>query len=150
MGTELKNQLMQSLFRFRKTSFDYVKISDLNMTELFVLSNLMKTHFNEGTSVDLTQIQSHTYITKAAISKMFTSLEKKGYVIRETDKTNRRKITVEITPCGKDVIEDASQKANEVLDAVFTQFGADNTHQLISLLNSFSDITEDVKKELGA
>lgn len=150
MGTELKNQLMQSLFRFRKTGFDYVKISELNMTELFVLSNLMKTHLNEGARVDLAQIQNHTYITKAAISKMFTSLEKKGYVIRETDKTNRRKITVEITPCGKEVIEDASERANGILDAVFTQFGAENTAELISLLNSFSDITEDVKNEMGA
>ena len=147
MKKEIKNQFMQMFFRFRRNGLDYIKIADLNMTELFVMNSLSENLFNDGTRVDLAEIQNHTYVTKAAISKMFTSLEKKGYVIRETDRANRRKITVELTACGKKVVEDATEKADEVLDLVISRFGEEKVCQLISLMDQLSDITEALKSE---
>lgn len=150
MEKGIKYELMQGLFRFRKNGLEYVKIADLNMTELFVMKNLFLNLFNGTKRVDLAEIQSQTYITKAAISKMFTSLEKKGYLVRETDKSNRRKITVEITPCGKHVVEGAAKKADDVLNIVISRLGMKETCQLISLLNQFSDVVEEVRNELGS
>lgn len=150
MDRELKNQFMQVLFRFRKSGLDYVKISDLNMTELYVMNSLSENLFSDGKNIDLAEIQNHTYVTKAAISKMFTSLEKKGYVIRETDKLNRRRITVELTPCGKETVEEAAGTASDVLDIVISRLGEEKTCQLISLLNELSDVTDEVRSELGA
>ncbi len=150
MYKEIKSRFMQVLFRFRKSGLDYVKISDLNMTELYVMNSLSENLFNDGKNVDLAEIQNHTYITKAAISKMFSSLEKKGYVIRETDKANRRKITVELTPCGKRAVEDAAGTAGEILDIVISRLGEEKTYQLIALLNDLSDVTDEVRAELGA
>lgn len=150
MEKNIKDQFMQVLFRFRKSGLDSVKISDLNMTELFVMSNLSENLFNDDKSVDLAEIQNHTYVTKAAISKMFGTLEKKGYVIRETDKTNRRRITVEMTPSGKVAVDDAATRADEILELVISRLGEESTCQLILLLNRLSDIAEEVRTEQGA
>ncbi|MDR3240260.1 MAG: transcriptional regulator [Clostridiales bacterium] len=145
MDNELKKQYMQILFRFRKAGLDFPKISDVNMTELFVMSGISNNACSGDKRVDMTEIQSNTHITKAAISLMFTSLEKRGYVVRETDRSNRRKITVELTAEGEKILAEAQQKVDWTLDETLSQLGEEKAWQLISLLNQLSDILDELK-----
>ncbi|MDR3314369.1 MAG: transcriptional regulator [Oscillospiraceae bacterium] len=147
MHDDLKKSYIQVLFRFRKTGLDFPKISDLNITELFVMAGISNNAFLDKSSCNLTEIQNNTHITKGAISLMFTSLEKRGYVIRETDKTNRRKITVALTPEGERVITEAQKQADALLDATLSRFGAEKSQQLVALLNELSDITDEMKRD---
>ncbi|MDR3344387.1 MAG: winged helix DNA-binding protein [Oscillospiraceae bacterium] len=103
--------------------------------------------FCNDKSVNMAQIQSNTHITKAAISQMFTSLEKRGYVVRETDKTNRRKITVELTPAGERILEEAQKQVDGMLEKTIARLGEEKAWQLIGLLEELSDIAEDIKRE---
>ena len=148
MDSELKKRYIQVLFRFRKSGLDFPKIADVSMMELFVMAGLSNNNFCDGKRVDLTQIKGHTHTTKAAISLMFTSLEKKGYVIREIDKSNRRKITVVLTDAGNQVLENAKVKIDLLLDKTFTRFGEDKAWQLITLLNELSDVSDQLKQEM--
>jgi len=148
MDSELKKRYIQVLFRFRKSGLDFPKLADVNMMELFVMAGLSNNSFCDDKRVDLTKIKGHTHTTKAAISLMFTSLEKKGYVIREIDRSNRRKITVVLTDEGHKVLEDAKVKIDLILDQMFTRFGEDKAWQLISLLNELSDVSDEIKQEL--
>lgn len=124
---------------------DFPKMSNINMTEFFVMNGLSKNMFGVDKSVDLSQIQCHTHITKAAISQMFTSLEKRGYIIRETDKSNRRKITVTLTPQGTEILAQSQQQANQTLEEILHRLGEEKAQQLVSLLSELSDIRDDIK-----
>jgi DNA-binding MarR family transcriptional regulator len=147
MDTKLKKQYVQVLFRFRKAGLDFPKISDVNMTELFVMAGLSNNVFCDDKSVNMTEIQNNTYISKAAISLMFTSLEKRGYVIRETDRNNRRKITVELTAKGETILAEAQGQVNQMLEEILSRLGEGKAWQLVSLLNQLSDIADDIKRE---
>lgn len=138
---------MQAIFRFRKSGMDFPKMADINMTEFFVMNGLSKNIYGVDQSVDLSQIQCHAHITKAAISQMFTSLEKRGYIIRETDKSNRRKITVTLTPQGKEILAQSQQQAGSMLQEILLRLGEDKAWQLIGLLSELSDIRDDIKRE---
>jgi DNA-binding MarR family transcriptional regulator len=147
MDISLKKAYIQILFRFRKNGLDIPKILDVNITELFVMAGISNNIFCNDKSVNMAQIQSNTHITKAAISQMFTSLEKRGYVVRETDKTNRRKITVELTPAGERILEEAQKQVDGMLEKTIARLGEEKAWQLIGLLEELSDIAEDIKRE---
>lgn len=147
MDTNLKKDYIQGLFRFKKSGFGFPKVSDLNMKELFVMAGLCNNIYGVDASVDLSEVQSHTHITKPAISQMFSSLEKRGYLIRETDKTNRRKITVVLTPEGEEVLKRAKEEADRMLDETLQRLGEENSKKLIALLTQLSDIADEINQE---
>jgi DNA-binding MarR family transcriptional regulator len=147
MDTGLKKQYIQVLFRFRKVGLASPKISGVNMTELFVMAGISNDISLDKKSVNMSEIQCNTHITKAAISQMFSSLEKRGYVIRETDRSNRRKITVELTPEGERIISEAQREVDKMLDETLSRLGEQKARQLISLLNELSDILDELKKD---
>lgn len=147
MDRALKEQYVQVLFRFRKSGLDFPKLSGINMSELVVMAGLSDDSSCPDKCTDLADIQKNIHITKAAISQMFTSLENRGYVVRETDKTNRRKITVVLTDEGKKVLKETKEQVDLMLEKTLSRFGEDNTQQLISLLNRLSDISDEIKNE---
>ena len=147
MENDLKKKFMQAIFRFRKSGMDFPKLADINMTEFFVMNGLSKNIFGDDNSVDLSQIQYHTHITKAAISQMFTSLERRGYIIRETDKSNRRRITVVLTPQGTEILAQSQQQANKTLEEILLRLGLEKAQQLVELLSELSDIRDDIKRQ---
>jgi DNA-binding MarR family transcriptional regulator len=147
---ELTRQYILILFRFRKSGFNYPRLSEVNMTELFVLVGISDGVFCDDHGLSLTEIQHATHVSKAALSQMFTSLARRGYVIRETDPTNRRKITVELTEAGHRLVDEAKSDVARLLDQVLSRFGEDKAWQLIGLLGELSDITDEIRQELTA
>jgi DNA-binding MarR family transcriptional regulator len=150
MDRELKTQYIQALFRLRRMETDTAAtIPNVNMTELHVMAGISKNMFGDDNSVDLSKIHNEIFVTKAAVSKMFTSLERKGYIIRETDKANRRRITVELTESGEKVLKEAIFQTEQTLDKIISRFGEDNMRQFISLLGQLSDVRDEVMRESG-
>jgi DNA-binding MarR family transcriptional regulator len=81
---------------------------------------------------------------------MLNSLEKKGYVSRAIDKTDRRRISVTLTAEGMKVLKAMTQYMDQTLGTTVMRFGEENTRQLISLFTLLADISEDVQAEAMA
>lgn len=150
MESDLKRKFMQAIFRFRKSGMALPKMADLNMTEFFVMNGLARNMFGKDQSVDLSQIRCHTHVTKAAISQLLTSLVKRGYIVRETDPGNRRRITVALTRQGEETLALSQQEADKTLEKILLRLGEEKALQLVSLLNELSDISEGIKREYAA
>lgn len=73
--------------------------------------------------VYVSDIQSNLYITKPAVSQMLNTLEKKGYVIREIDKSDRRKIAVALTSEGQGVLRRTEEYSNKMPKKPFLVLG---------------------------
>jgi DNA-binding MarR family transcriptional regulator len=147
---ELVKQYILILFRFRKSGFNYPRLCGVNITELFVMVGIAHGVFNDGNGLSLTEIQHATHVSKAALSQMFKSLDRRGYIVRETDSTNRRKITVELTAAGQTLIDEAQGEVARLVGRVLSRFGEDKAWQLIALLGELSDISDEVKAEMAA
>lgn len=147
MENILKEQYVQLLFRFRKSGLDFPKISDINMSELFVMGSLPTDLLNVDKGISLSDIQSNIHVTKGAVSQIFNALEKKGYINREIDKTNRRRIIVTLTEEGNKVLENTKVQVEQKLEHIISRFGEKNMQQLIMLVNQLTDITDELKNE---
>ena len=92
------------------------------------------------------ELQKKLFISKPAVSQMYKSLEKKGYIYRETDKNDRRKVVVTLTPKGHEILQQVKEYFDDRLAEIITEFGEENTIQLIELFNRFADISESLNK----
>ncbi|MDR1956632.1 MAG: winged helix DNA-binding protein [Treponema sp.] len=143
MQNELHNELLRCLFRFKKLALTFRPCAppedgDLNMASLYLLY-----HIREHPG-DLSgeKICRNLCVTKAAVSQMLGSLERKGYLTREVDKDNRRRIILSLTGKGAAFIEKTNAKTEERLAEIISRFGQDKARELITLINRFSDIAE--------
>ncbi len=131
MDKSLKEQYMQAMMRFRKICMILPQRSDLNMTELIVMKGIARNSSLSDNNTTVSEIQSKLHITKSAISQMMNSLEKKGYIKREIDKADRRKVIVTLTKVGKEVWKETKESADNNLEEFISRLGDEKTKQLI-------------------
>ena len=148
MDKSLKEQYMQAMMRFRKICMILPQRSDLNMTELIVMKGIARNSSLSDNNTTVSEIQSKLHITKSAISQMMNSLEKKGYINREIDKVDRRKVIVTLTKAGKEVWKETKESADNNLEEFISRLGDEKTKQLIALLNDVSDISVEMKNDI--
>ena len=77
---------------------------------------------------------------------MLGVLEKKGYVNREINKSNRRTLTVTLTPGGREIIDRVNNDIDNMLIEIIRRldkFDFD-IEQFIVSINKFTDVTSEV------
>ena len=152
---DLKGQLVVSIFRFKKIGMSFpadlntqLKELDVSMAELALMKGVAENKPESEGNINIADIQNYLFVTKAAVSQMFGTLEKKGYLNREVDRSNRRKLIVTLTPRGQEVLCVVEDKMELLLSKIISRVGEDNTKQLISLINRFAEVTEELKDEV--
>lgn len=93
--------------------------------------------------ISVSEIGRELYLSKPAISQTLNSLEKKGYITREIDKDDRRKIMVTLTPEGDRKLKEGMRCFDQELNKTLEQFGAENTKKLIELLGYLVTMLEE-------
>ena len=147
MDTELRDRLVHSMFRFKKLGMIFPPGIDIHMGELFVMKSIEGNSSCPAHSSPVSDLPKHLMISKPAMSQLLNGLEKKGYIIREIDKLDRRKISVTLTPEGQNILTRTKDYADSMLETVISRFGEENTRQLIELFTRLTDISEEVKLE---
>jgi DNA-binding MarR family transcriptional regulator len=147
MKSPLKKELVRSVFRFKSIGMTFPtninnENADVNLAEIA----LMKGIADKTLDSDMAKIQEGLCVKKAAVSQMLGVLEKKGYVNRETNKANRRKIILALTQKGETLIKETEIKVDNVLTEIISRFGEKETRQLIRLSSRFADIVSELRK----
>jgi DNA-binding MarR family transcriptional regulator len=146
MQNELHNELLRCLFRFKKLALSFrpcvpPEEGELNMASLWLLYHIRE----HPDDLSGEKIRRELCITKAAVSQMLGSLEKKGYLIREVSRDNRRRIILSLTGKGVAFIEKTSAETEERLAGIISRFGKAKTREFITLVNRFADIAGNVE-----
>jgi DNA-binding MarR family transcriptional regulator len=147
MDRALKEQLIYAMLRFRKVGMDIPGEFDVRIGELFVLNGIAEHSIYPVKKVNVSDIHCNLHFTKPAVSQILNALEKKGYVSREIDKDDRRRIAVTLTPDGKEILSKTKEYTDQRIEKIISRFGEENTKELIRLFNLLSDISEDLKRE---
>ena len=77
---------------------------------------------------------------------MLNNLEDKGYIIRLSDKKDRRITYIDLTQKGIDLLEKHHKEMVDYTNLVISKLGKEDTETLVDLLNKLSDIMEDLNK----
>lgn len=132
--------------RLKKLKTSFPAGCDIRMNELMALGKIDHACCFSGTGIGNTEIQEELQITKSAVSQMLDSLVEKGYVERELDANDRRRMCVTITPRGKHILRYMSEYGNCIAEQVSEKMGEAKVQQMFDLLNEFIDTYLEVQE----
>ena len=149
---EIAQDLMNSLHALKKAGwYQQIKSTDeLSQVEFFVLKGISfhsseqnQQDFKGITPSDIGQIM---HIASPTVTQHITHLEKKGYVIRELDKQDRRVVRINLTEKGKQVMADTRVKFLKVFKDLVGYLGETESNELVLLLRKSSGYLSSLQK----
>jgi len=147
MENSLKSELLHALFMLRNLNaqrFRRWKI-DMNMPAFALLKQLqVREDKGETGGAWISEMKDYLCVSKAAVSQMLSSLEKRGLVTREPDPENRRTIIVKLTVQGRETIEQYERSFDNYIGMLAERFGESDTREIIRLIYKFADISEEL------
>ena len=132
----------KAIVAFNELMSDRKKIMEAmnrtNKGELFVL------HFLSmgDTAVYPSELSEALCCSMSRISALLGSLEKKGQIEREIDKSNRRNILITITDAGRERVRVEVNGIEQILANVFIEMGESDTAEHLRLFKKFSEIVQ--------
>lgn len=105
--------------------------------ETGVLAILMKA--KEG--LHPSEISKSTHLKPNRIASLLKSLERKGFITRKLDSSDRRQFIIRITPKGQEKYLHDRKRAHEFLCEVIDEFGTHEISQFLTQLNHFQETT---------
>jgi DNA-binding MarR family transcriptional regulator len=155
MNDDLKQNLLHALFCFKRTSHTMFRslLNDdgLSVTDLSALGCIGCCDEKDCNADKTTHHAMHEAlaVSKAAVSQMLGSLEKRGYIQREIDRDNRRKIIITLTEQGETAVDDAEKKMDVLMSRIITRFGEKDTRNFTRLLDRFSEVVDEAVGKTG-
>lgn len=147
MNIDLKTQLIHSIFQFKKlasTGFG-MDIADnkneINMSELILMNGIANNTVDSENNIGISDVQRYLSVSKAAVSQMLSSLEKKGYINRDIDKNNRRNLVITLTPNGRRILDNQYDNFSDKLGKIISHLGENDVMQMITIVNRMIEIT---------
>ncbi len=94
---------------------------------------------DEHGASDATTIADSACLLMPSLTRIIQLLEKKGFCIRHADFDDRRRVMVEITDAGREVINRNISESNRIFAQLEAEFGKDRMEKLLDMLNDLSD-----------
>ena len=116
---------------------------DLTMPEYA----LMRQFALEDDTTDLTSVREYLAVTKASVSQMLASLEKRGLLVRQIDPTNRRNLIVTLTSEGIERLRQKEFQVERRLRELLAELGETDALQFITLINKMNTVLSKKKEE---
>jgi DNA-binding MarR family transcriptional regulator len=89
-----------------------------------------------------TELSEALHSSTARISSILGTLEKKGLIVREIDRDNRRNILVTLTDKGREQAALREQKLRNQMAQVLAELGEADTRELVRLIGRVSEILQ--------
>lgn len=147
MEDHLKEQFISAMLRFKKVDMTFPTECEIQIVEMMIMQSIADCCLYNNNNLDVITLQKRLHISKPAVSQTLNTLEKKGYIVREIDSCDRRKIAIAITPTGLSCFKQSKHCFEGTLTKVVERFGKDNMLELIQHLNRLSEIYTDLKSE---
>ena len=111
--------------------------------EIGVLSYLAE----QQEAVKAGMISKSMGIGSSGVTNLLNALEKKGYVQREINHSDRRSILVSISEEGRSLMKQRQKEAEDFTEELLRRMGEEDTQQLLRLAEKLSVIGADLVKE---
>lgn len=133
MGKELAQEFMSVVFRMKQEMNRLRQQGGWPPLSLRVLHTICH-ESREGKAVKISDISDALTISRPATTQILNDLEKRGYIVREMNRHDRRVVTVQLTKEGEEALRTDEENALAILDHVLGRMGEQNTRELMRLL----------------
>lgn len=147
--SELQKAFLDSMRRIRHGERGEV-YQNFSRGEFFALAALhrLRSLAGEDGGVRVSELIADLQLSPQATSKTLRILEGKGYVVRETDKKDRRNTLVYLTAEAETLLAHAKDAMDEFCTMVIDRMGEDEMREFIRLTEKCTTIMQEVGTEL--
>lgn len=96
---------------------------------------------------DLTSVREYLAVTKASVSQMLSTLEKRGLLVRKIDPANRRNLIVTLTSEGIERLRQKEFQVERRLRELLAELGETDARQFITLINKMNTVLSKKREE---
>ncbi|WP_379136194.1 MarR family winged helix-turn-helix transcriptional regulator [Paenibacillus sp. sgz500958] len=119
---------------------------------MFVIQAMMKKEQTENAEscpgIMISKLSDLLQISRPTASQMISSLEEKGYILREMSRSDRRVIYIRLTGKGDKVFETLMTRYLGILNEIIERVGREEIDQLIHLCDRFQNAVNEVRPKL--
>ena len=90
------------------------------------------------------------HITSGTVTSLLDNLERKGYVVRSSDRDDRRRVLVDVTPAAQAVLDEALPAVQQVAGRIIDGLGVERQHALLDLLDELRQAVDALPDDLPA
>jgi MarR family transcriptional regulator, organic hydroperoxide resistance regulator len=127
-------------------SHSHKKIGEFVEGEMFILKHL--TFVTEKALPN--ELAAAMNTSSSRIAAILNSLERKGWITREIDEADRRRILVALTASGKQFVLEKQHMIHDIMENVLQRLGENDTHEVLRILDRFLSIYSDMMPEKKA
>lgn len=138
----LNEELLNAIHRFTIILRRKRMSADIVFHEFVVLRNILMIQTERNNSIYPSDLSDKLNLSRSYITAVLNSLEKKNFIMRTLDTSDRRRILVRITDKGRHIFDDMAAKELEQADILISGLTNEKTLNLILLLNQASEILE--------
>ncbi|MCD7917550.1 MAG: MarR family transcriptional regulator [Clostridiales bacterium] len=115
------------------------KMNEISQGEMAMLLQLIHT----DAPATPTALSNCFHLSTARVTNILNSLERKAYVERTRDGTDRRKVIVRVTEAGKDYAAERYQEAIDDLKGLLTALGEEDAREYLRLMKKISTLIQE-------
>ena len=134
--TQAATDFMQALKSTNKSKI----MGSMNQYAKGENSVLAHLYHHDGEAIVPSALSKCTHTSTARVATILNSLEEKGYITREIDKCDRRKILVHITPSGIIQAKEAKKEILGNLARIFEEMGQEDTQVFLRTFRKFVEL----------
>ncbi len=138
----LNEELLNAIHRFTIILRRKRMSADIVFHEFVVLRNILMIQTERNNSIYPSDLSDKLNLSRSYVTAVLNSLEKKNFILRTLDTSDRRRILVRITDKGRHIFDDMAAKELEQADILISGLTNEKTLNLILLLNQASEILE--------
>ena len=104
--------------------------------EMFILSYIAR----KNAAVLPSELSAMMNCSSARVAMTLRSMEQKGYIRRDLDKFDRRKILVTMTKKGRELENKTTSEMRSVMETIVGELGEDDTREFIRIVGRINGI----------
>ncbi len=113
-------ELRQATFRLSRRLRRERAVNTLSFSQIAVLGALRM----QG-RLTITALAEHEQVTTPSMTNLVNTLEEPGYVVRIPDEDDRRRVQVEITQTGAEIVAETTRRRDALLAGALEELGFD-------------------------
>jgi homoprotocatechuate degradation regulator HpaR len=98
---------------------------------------------SEQGTLDATDVAEKAFILAPSLTRMIRSLEERGFIVKEKDEADGRRVLLSLAPAGRDVIDAVTPHSIRAYAEIDTRFGKTRRNQLLQLLADLAELRAD-------
>ena len=96
------------------------------------------------------EVASRMHITSGSVTSLLDNLERKKYVVRSSDRDDRRRVLVDVTPSAQALLDEALPAIQQVARGIFEHIGVTRQQMLLEVLDEIRQAVADLPESWPA